>query len=140
MARPYSQDLRDRVLTAYERGVPTKQIAELFSVSPSWARRVRQRFRDGGERSPRPMGGPRVIKIDEAKLAELVAERPDATTRELHALLGVECCESAVGFALQRLGLSFKKRRSMRPSKTGRTSPRSGDSGEGSSPTPTHNA
>ena len=130
MARPYSQDLRDRVLVAYERGMQTKQIAEIFSVSRAWARRVRQRFREGGERVPRPMGGPRVIKIDQARLAELVAQRPDATVRELRELLGVDCSESAVGFALQRLGLSFKKRRSMLPSRTARTLLRSGGDGD----------
>jgi len=130
MARPYSQDLRDRVLAAYRRGMQTKQIAELFSVSAAWARRVKQRLRERGERSARPMGGARVIKIDEAKLAELVAQRPDATTRELREMLGVDCSESAVGFALQRLGLSFKKRRSMRPSRIARTLLRSGGDGD----------
>ncbi len=137
MARPYSQDLRDRVLAAYERGMQTKQIAELFSVSRAWARRVRQRFRDRGERVPRPMGGPRVIKINEARLAELVAQRPDATVRELRELLGVDCSESAVGFALQRLGLSFKKRRSMLPSRTARTLLRSGGNGDATKAVPT---
>ena len=130
MAGPYSQDLRDRVLAAYERGMQTRQIAELFAVSRAWARRVRQRFRESGETQPRPMGGPRVIKIDEGRLAELVAQRPDATTRELRELLDVECCESSIGMALQRVGLSFKKRRSMPRSKTARMSPRC-DSGGG---------
>jgi len=130
MASPYSQDLRDRVLAAYERGMQTKEIAARFSVSRAWARRVKQRFRERGERSPRPMGGPRVIKINQARLAELVAQRPDATVRELRELLGIECCESAIGFALQRLGLSFKKRRSMLPSKTARMWRRSGGDGD----------
>ncbi len=130
MAGPYSQDLRDRVLAAYERGMQTAQIAELFAVSRAWSRRVRQRLRESGERQPRSMGGPRVVKIDEARLAELVALRPDATTRELRELLDVECCESSIGMALQRMGLSYKKKRSMPRSKTARMSLRS-DSGGG---------
>jgi transposase len=84
------------------------------------------------------MGGARVIKIDQARLAELVAQRPDATTRELHESLGVACSESAVGLALQRLGLSFKKRRSMHPSRTARTWPSSDDDGDATSVMPTH--
>ena len=32
MAAPYSQDLRDRVLAAYDRGMKTKQIAIVFCV------------------------------------------------------------------------------------------------------------
>ncbi len=138
MAGPYSQDLRDRVLGAYARGMQTKQIAELFAVSRAWARRVRQRLRERGERHPRPMGGPRVIKIDEARLAELVTQRPDATVRELRELLGVQCSESAVGLALQRMGLSFKKRRSTLRNKTARTSLRSGSGGGEGSVIPTH--
>src|SRR5438105_2010142 len=66
MATPYSQDLRDRVLAAYDRGLPTQRIAELFAVSKAWARRLKQRRRETGETAPRPMGGATVIKIDMA--------------------------------------------------------------------------
>jgi|SRR4051812_48729733 transposase len=122
MATAYSQDLRDRVLAAYDRGLPTQRIADLFAVSKAWARRLKQRRRETGETAPRPSGGARVIKIDMARLAELVVEQPDATLRELRDRLGVACGESAVCLALQRLGLSFKKRRSGRRSRTGRMS------------------
>ncbi len=37
MGAPYAQDLRDRILAAYDRGMKTKQIADLFQVSPSYA-------------------------------------------------------------------------------------------------------
>ena len=72
MASAYSQDLRDRVLAAGDRGVPTKKVAEVFDVSPAWVRRLKQRRRETGETSPRPMGGATVIKIDMTRLAELV--------------------------------------------------------------------
>ena len=120
MGAPYAQVLRDRVLAAYDRGMKTKQIADVFQVSPAWARRVKQRRRETGETTPRPMGGATGIKIDLAQLARLVQRNPDATIKELHAMLGVDCVESAVCMALKRLGLSFKKRRSMRPSRTAR--------------------
>jgi transposase len=117
MAVAYSQDLRDRVMAARERGLRTKQVAELFKVSSSWVRRVIQRKRDCGEMAPRPRGGITVMKIDLARLRELVQQQPDATARQLHARLGIDCSVSAVDMALRRLGLSFKKRRCMRPSK-----------------------
>src|SRR5207244_9101403 len=122
MATPYSQDLRDRVLAASDRGMPTKQVAKVFQVSPAWVRRLKQRRRETGETAPRPMGGATVIKIDMTRLAELVKEQPDATLRELRDRLGVACTESAVCMALQRLGLSFKKSRSARRSRTVRMS------------------
>lgn len=129
MATPYPQALRDRVLAAYDRGMKTRPIAKLFQVSPAWARRLKQRRVETGQTTPRPMGGATVIKIDMDRLRELVQQQPDATTAELHARLGVACSPSAVGMALKRLGLSFKKRRSMPPSRIGRTSPTSVNGG-----------
>jgi transposase len=134
MATPYSQDLRERVLAAYDRGVPTSQITVMFQVSPAWARRLKQRRRETGEVAPRPMGGATVIKIDMARLAELVRQQPDATLRELRERLGNVCGEPAVCLALQRLGLSFKKRRSMRRSRTAPTSRSGAKSGSQTSP------
>jgi len=67
------------MLAAYDRGMKTRQIAELFEVSSSWARLVKQRQRDTGETGPRPRGGATVIKIDLDRLAALVKQRPNAT-------------------------------------------------------------
>lgn len=121
MGAPYPQELRDRVLAAYDRGMMTQQIAELFQISPAWARRIKQRRRETGKTSPRPMGGARVIEIDMKRLAALVEKKPDATLRELRSALGIQCAESAICLALKRLGLTFKKRQSMQRSKTART-------------------
>ena len=138
MASPYSQDLRERVLAAYDRGMPTKRIAEVFAVSRAWARRLKQRRRETGETAPRPMGGATVIKIDMARLAELVRAQPDATLRELRERLGGVCGEPAICMALKRLGLSFKKRRSTRRSRTGPMSPRNAGAGGSTSPPAMH--
>lgn len=118
MGAAYAQDLRDRVLAAYDRGMKTKQIAELFQVSPAWARRVKQRRRETGQTTPRAMGGVRVVKIDLQKLERLVREHPDATLKELRLMLDVDCVESAIAMALQRINYSLKKKRFTRPSRT----------------------
>ena len=123
MAKAYSQDLRDRILAAYDRGKLTRQIAESFDVSPAWARRVKQRRRESGVVSAKPMGGVRVVKIDLERLRQLVAQQPDATIKELCQRLACDCSESAVGMALVRLNLTFKKRRSTRRSRTAPTLP-----------------
>ncbi|MHC4996505.1 MAG: IS630 transposase-related protein [Planctomycetota bacterium] len=140
MAKPYPQELRDRVLAAYDRGMKTHQIAEVFQVSPAWARRLKQRRRESGETAPRPMGGATVVKIDMDRLRQLVEAQPDATIKELRHRLGADCGESAVGMALKRLGLSFKKRRSMRPSKTAPTSSNAGNAGNATNPDATRAA
>jgi transposase len=134
MGAPYSQDLRDRVLAAGDQGMKTKEVADVFQVSRSWVRRIKQRRRQTGETTPRPMGGVTVVKIDGVRLAELVKQHPDATLRELRELLGVVCAETSICMALKRLGLSFKKSRSSRPSRTGPTSPSAAPRGKRSSP------
>ena len=140
MGVSYSQDLRDRVLAAYDRGMKTKQIAEVFEVSPAWARRIKQRRRQTGELTPRPVGGRRRWKIDRVRLAELLVEHPDATLKELRAMLGVQCAESAICVAVRKLGFTFKKRRSTRPSRIVRMSPSVVSSGSKTNPTSTPDA
>ena len=124
MPIPYSQDLRDRVLAACDRAMKTKQVADLFGVSPSWVRRVKQRRREHGEVAPRPPEpAVRYVKINRVRLREMVEAHPDATLFELRAMLGVQCAESAIWRALDKLGYTLKKRRSMRQSKIDRMSP-----------------
>ena len=52
----YSMDLRSKVLAAYDRGMATKNIAEVFGVSASWARRVKQQRREHGQLAPKRRG------------------------------------------------------------------------------------
>ncbi len=137
MGAAYAQDLRDRVLAAADRGMTTKHIAEVFAVSPAWVRRIKQRRRETGETWPRKMGGPGVPKIDRARLAQLVGQQPDATLRELRDRLGIDCAESSICVALKKMGLSFQKRQSMPPSRTGPMSPGAEPSGNTSSPSAT---
>jgi len=135
MPAPYSQDLRDRVFAAYDRGMSTKQITEMFEVSPAWARRIRQRRRETGETTPRPMGSPGVFKVDRVRLAEVVREHPDATLMELRDRLGVQCAISTICMALKKMGFTFKKRPSTPRSRIDRTwSSNAGVGGHGSAP------
>ena len=121
MPRAYSQDLRDRVLAAYDRGIRTSVIAGLLGVSRAWARRVKQRRRECGQTSPRSRGGVTVIKVDRTRLADLVREDPDATLAELRDRLGVQCAISTICVALKGLGFSLKKKSCGPRSRIGRT-------------------
>lgn len=134
MPIPYSQDLRDRVIAACDRAMKTKQIADIFSVSTSWVRRVKQRRREHGEVAPRPPEPVvRYAKIDRVRLCELVETYPDATLVELRSMLGVQCAESAIWRALDKMGYTFKKRQSMPQSRIDRMSPNGVPRGSGTS-------
>lgn len=119
----YSIDLRQRVIDACDEGIDSRsEIAQRFSVSQSWVRRLLQRRRDTGSIAPRPRKGGRtpVFDADDLKrLAEAVAARPDATLVELAKACGVACSTSATDRALRRLGITRKKSPSGPPSRTG---------------------
>lgn len=120
---PYSMDLRQRVIDDCDAGLPTKQVAAKYQVSPAWVRRLKQQRRQRGDIKPR-RGGHRPRRIDRDQLAHLVSQQPDATLAELRERLGLTCSLSAIWMALQGLKLTFKKSLCTPPSRTGRTSPR----------------
>ena len=57
--RAYSQDLRERVLRARDRGDRPTEIARRFEVSRFWVYRVRDRQQETGLRSSFQIGGRR---------------------------------------------------------------------------------
>ena len=122
-------DLRRRVIGACDAGKGTAEVARTFGVSPAWVRRLKQHRRERGDVAPRTGGGSRGRKIDRRRLAELVAQQPDATLVELRDRLGVAVTPWAVCKALRELRLSYKKSRSARRSRTARTSPSGGRNG-----------
>jgi transposase len=120
----YSMDLRQRVAAACDEGMETRaEIAERFSVSESWIRRLLQRLRQTGSIAPKPHGGGQPPAFDARaaeRLRRAVAADPDATLKELAQASGVACSTSATDRALSRLGITRKKSRSGPPSGTGR--------------------
>jgi transposase len=130
MGRPYSQDLRERVLAAMDDGGEAYELAPLFRVSVSYIYKVLERRRTTGETTARRSGGgrqPKLLAHDEA-LGERVAAVPDGTLAELQAWLmaerGVKVSIGCLWNRLRHLGLTLKKRRRMRPSRTGPTLPK----------------
>jgi transposase len=128
--KPYSQDLRERVVRACDEGRGTRQqIADLFGVSTAWIRRLLQRRRQTGSFAARPHAGGPPPKMDPAhygRLVVLVHEQPDATLAELRDRLGAPVHLSTIGRALCRLGMTIKKKSSGPPNTTGSTSGKNG--------------
>ncbi|HZB82574.1 MAG TPA: helix-turn-helix domain-containing protein [Rubrobacteraceae bacterium] len=55
--KPYSKDLRLRVLAAVDRRVPREEVARTFSVSVPTIKRWLKRRRETGDVEPRPIPG-----------------------------------------------------------------------------------
>ena len=139
MARALSLDLRKRIVVAVENGLSRRAAAKRFAVSESCAIKLVQHWKRTG--SVAPLKGAKksfVLAPHGALVRRLVSSHPDHTLDELRDRLGVEGI--AVGRTslhryLEALGLTRKKRHSMPPSRTGRTSPRPARSGGKPSPT-----
>jgi transposase len=110
----YSQDLRDRVLRAVERGERPTDIAERFEVSRVWVYQVADRFKTTGRRASLQVGGYRRSKIAhlEPTIRDWLKAEPDLTLLELSERLakqGIEIKIPALWHQLNKWNLSFKK-------------------------------
>jgi transposase len=127
MARAFSDDLRCRILRAYERGgVSLRQLAERFGVSWEYVRKIRkQQLRTGRmERVVQRRHGPasRVTPEVQQQLRDQLRGQPDLTLWELQRRLQKQkqilFSKSLLALWLQRMGLRRKKNLSTPKSKT----------------------
>jgi transposase len=114
MPKPYSQDLRERVVRAVEAGASCHEAAVAFEIGVSSAIRWVARWRRTGSVAAKPMGGKR-SPLDAHKdwLLALIAEEPDLTLQEIRARLrarGILASASSVWRFCDRHGITFKKK------------------------------
>ena len=139
MPRPYSVDLRERVVRSVEEGLSCRETAKRFHVSISFVIKLLQRWRQGETVEPLAFGGHKtsVLSAHADRVRALVAAEPEMTIDDLCGQLaqeGVQASRSAVGRCLLALGLTRKKRRREPKSKTDQTSPRHAPPGKPSRP------
>jgi transposase len=134
MAKSYSYDLREKVAAFVDRGHSCREAARVFGVSVSFVVKLMAKRRATGSLAASPRGGT-LGKLHAHRdfLVEAVAAKPDQTMPELAAWLlaerGVEAAPATLSRLLIRCGLTRKKRRSLQPSSSGRTSLPSAGSG-----------
>jgi transposase len=113
MPRPYSYDLRARVIEDIATGASRREAAERFGISPSvvviWA----QRLEKTGSVAAKPSGGSTSPLEEHAEfLLALIADEPDLTLDEVVAAMdkrGIAGSRSAVWRFFDRRAISFKK-------------------------------
>src|ERR1700728_2534377 len=115
MPKPYSLDLRERVVDYVEAGHSRRAAAAHFRVSPSFVINLMTAFRERGAVAPKALGGWRHSKLDPHRVFILrrVAEKDDISmpelAGELHAASGVKADPASLSRWIIRNGLSFKK-------------------------------
>lgn len=124
MSGAYSGDLRGRVLDAVEAGSSARQAAARFGVGVATAIRWVRRWRECGQRTARKQGHPIRSKLDahEAYLLGLIEQTVDITLDEMRHRLaeerGVRAGLGTLWRFFDRRGITVKKRRAMRPSRS----------------------
>ena len=114
--KPYSQDLRERVIAALEAGdEPQAEIAERFCLSKSTVEKWWYRWQATDSCAALPPGhGPaRALQACEAFIRAEIERQPDVTLAELCERVAahgaVSASRSAMGRSVQLLNLPRKK-------------------------------
>jgi len=104
MPKPYSWDLRERVVGFVEGGRSRRAAATHFKVSVSFVVNLMKAVRTRGSFAPKPLGGRRHAKLEphRAFLLAQVAEKADITMPELAAELAAVRGEKADPASLSR--------------------------------------
>src|SRR3954447_1021030 len=114
--KPYSEDLRWRVVRAVVMGTPREEVARQFAVSTPTITRWLRLKRETGRLAPRPVPGPPAVKTSAllAALPERLDGGADATLEEQcswwRGVAGVEVSTATMSRALTRLNWTRKKR------------------------------
>jgi transposase len=128
MGKPYSLDLRGRIIGFVEAGASRRRAADRFGVSPSCAVKLLERWDRTGSAVPGKRGGS-IGKLTPHKdfLLGRVKEKPDITMPELAAVLKAEAGTKAAPASLSRFlirhGQRFKKNTAGQRAKSSRRRP-----------------
>lgn len=114
MAKPYSEDLRERVKQAVDEGHPHMAVAKMLRIGIATVERYLERWRRTGSLAPDKFGGHKTHKLSKHadRVKQLVEAEPDRTLVELQAKLAedkIMVSVSALDRYLKAEGLTYKK-------------------------------
>ena len=123
--RPYSEDLRARIIAAKKAGESCQNVAERFAVDVRTVERYWERYREKGHCQTEQIGGHRRSRLHghEETVASWIAAQPSMTLREISERcqqeLGITLTVSALWHRLKAMDLAFKKNDARRGTRAG---------------------
>lgn len=115
--KPYSIDLREKIVNAYSQGnTSIRKVAQRFGVAKSFVQKLLSISKTQGHVEPKQQGGAMKRELDgyEAQLVAMVEKYPDATLLEYCEYWGTTynhwLSTSTMCRALQKQQLTRKKR------------------------------
>lgn len=119
MAKAYSEDLREKVISHIMSGCSKREAARVFNIGEATVYNWLRLHKAGSLKPKKRTDYPR--KIDEKKLREYVEQNPDHTLKQIAQALGLKF--QNVGKWLKRLKITRKKRPRFIKSATKRSDP-----------------
>jgi len=117
MANPLSKELREKIVSAYERGLGTiKEVAEIFSITERTVAKYLQIYRETGDLTPKPLPGRPPILTDEnlTIIKKIILLNKDGTLQDFRDAFenktGIYVAISTMQNACEKLDMNRKKK------------------------------
>jgi transposase len=112
MSKPYSEDLRVRVIQVYVDGMPKINIINIFKIGMDTLNRWIRQYLETGEVKPKQRTKFRARKFSDADLIDYVKNNPSTTLKEMAEHFCVKA--PSIRARLKSLGITYKKNVSIR--------------------------
>jgi transposase len=111
-----SLDLRERIVAAYDAEEGSREeIGRRFRVSLGMVKKLLAQRRRTGEIGPRHYccgRKPLIVEEHRQRLQQMLKHKPGLTLEQMRRALSITCSLPAIHYALVKMGLTYKKRRS----------------------------
>jgi len=105
MCKPYSNDLRVRVIDCLKQGYKQEAVAEIFKIGLASVQRWWKLYKTKGNTNPKIPDITRPRKIDYAKVIKYIDDNPDKTQNEVGEVFGVK----DVWYIIKKMNYTYKK-------------------------------
>jgi len=111
--QPISNDKRQNIIEAKQRKEPVTAIIKWFNVSASSISRIWNKYLQTGNYSAIPYTGRKsdISKEKDNEIRDYISQNNDATLEEMIEALSISLTVSGLSRHLDKMGLSYKKRR-----------------------------
>ncbi|MCP5124703.1 MAG: transposase [Gammaproteobacteria bacterium] len=112
MSKPYSEDLRTRVIQSYLNGLSKMDIVTLFKIGMDTLNRWIRQYLQTGDIKPKKRTQFRARKFSDSDLKDYIRNNPSVTLKQIAEHFSVK--PSSVQARLKALNITYKKTISLR--------------------------
>jgi len=122
--KPISNEDRKRIIKHKANGEREENIAKWLMIGVSTVYQILAQYRRTGNYQPKPYTGNhrKISAYQDLEIRKAIKGSPDITLNELIEALSLNVTESGLSRHLKKMGLTYKKRRSIQRTSNAKTS------------------